>query len=63
MRKKKRLPSRKGLQDANVSPPLPPSPTKHIPGTEAKICVLEWRVENGFHPHHPDDYMEEKNPT
>ncbi len=54
---------KKGLQDANVTPPKPPEPTKAIPGTEAKIAVMEWRVANGYRPHHPHDYMEEKNPT
>ena len=54
---------KKGLQGANKQPPLPPRPTAAIPGTEAKIAVLEWRVKNGYQPHHPHDYMEEKRPT
>jgi hypothetical protein len=53
---------RRGLQEANHLPPVAPSPTKAIPGTEWKIVVMEWRVEQGYQPHHPDDYMEEKKP-
>jgi hypothetical protein len=35
--------------------PAPPSPTEYLPGTEGKIRVMEWRYENGYHIHHPDD--------
>ena len=61
--KKKSILKKKGLQDENKTPPLPPHPTRTIPGTEEKILVLEWRVGHGYQPHHPRDYMEEKNPT
>jgi len=54
---------KKGLQDANVQPPRPPAPTMAIPGTEAKIRVMEQRVKDGYTPHHPLDYVEERNPT
>jgi hypothetical protein len=53
----------RGFLGDNAQPPLPPEPTRAIPGTEEKKAVLEWRVANGYHPHHPKDYMEEKNPT
>lgn len=53
----------RGLQGKNATPPYPPYPTKAIPGTEAKIRVMEERVADGYQPHHPHDYMEEKRPT
>lgn len=55
--------AKKGLQEENKQPPPPPKPTREIPGTEGKIAVMEWRVANGYAPHHPHDYMEERNPT
>lgn len=50
----------KGLPDDNdnIQPPPPPFPTFAIPGTEAKIAVMERRVDRGFQPHHPHDYVE-----
>lgn len=35
--------------------PLPPWPTKSLPGTIMKMEVMAWRWENGYHIHHPDD--------
>lgn len=34
---------------------MPPYPTKHLPGTPGKIAVMAWRIEMGYHLHHPDD--------
>ncbi len=50
--------ARKGLQDDNRVPPLPPFPTSATPGTEQKIAEMEWRVGQGYQPHHPNDYVE-----
>ena len=36
-------------------PPPPPWPTQHLPGTEGKLIVLEWRRENGYALWHTDD--------
>ena len=36
---------------AVVVPPAPPTPTTALPGTEAKIAVMESRVASGFQPH------------
>lgn len=38
-----------------VVPPPPPVPTTALPGTEAKIAVMENRVASGFQPHHTLD--------
>ncbi len=39
----------------NLGRKLPPEPTHHLPGTEEKIAVMAQRVEDGYHPSHPDD--------
>lgn len=35
--------------------PFPPEPTTAQPGSEEKIQVYEWRVQNGYRLWHPDD--------
>lgn len=35
--------------------PLPPFPTSAIPGSAAKVAIMEDRWRRGFHIHHPDD--------
>lgn len=35
--------------------PLPPYPTEFRPGTAEKIAVMQARLEQGYHLHHPDD--------
>ena len=35
--------------------PLPPTPTTAMPGTLAKVLVMEDRYSKGFHIHHPLD--------
>jgi hypothetical protein len=49
-----------GSQDDNIIPPPPPHPTRAIPGTEAKIAVMENRVDAGCQPFHPLDYREDR---
>lgn len=39
----------------NTRRELPPEPTCHLPGTEAKMRVMEERLEQGYHLHHPGD--------
>jgi hypothetical protein len=45
------------------TPPLPPTPTSLLPGTEAKILVMMWRVEQGYQPRHPDDTVSDERPN
>ena len=40
---------------AEESPPLPPHPTRALPGTAEKIAVMAERVDLGFQPCHPLD--------
>lgn len=41
--------------DTLEEPPLDPEPTSTLPGTEARLRVLERRMERGFSLFHPDD--------
>lgn len=54
---------RKRCEDGNHTPPLAPTPTNAIPGTEDKIVVMEDRIVGGFRPFHPRDYREDRRPT
>ncbi len=39
----------------NYTPPLPDAATDALPGTEAKMRVMQERIAAGRQPHHPDD--------
>jgi len=39
-----------------MSPPLPPSPTGHPPGSPGKLKVMEERAAAGYALWHPDDF-------
>ncbi len=41
--------------EPSPEPPPPPEPTQHLPGTEGKLIVMEWRAANGFSLWHPDN--------
>lgn len=41
--------------DYNGRYKIPPEPTKHLPGTEAKVCVLMERAARRLSLWHPDD--------
>ena len=46
----------KGFErEGTRTPPLPEFPTDAIPGTAEKLKVMEYRVQQGYQPHHPDD--------
>lgn len=44
-----------GRQDFNGQPRRPSKPTRYIPGTEAKIRVMQLRASRGESVFHPDD--------
>jgi hypothetical protein len=44
-------------------PPLPPSPTHHLPGTAEKVAVMKWRDDQGYQVHHPGDAVEDERPN
>src|SRR5277367_2880218 len=61
---------RRGLEDGlcrkcrpltrtTVVPPLPPTPTHHLPGTPEKVSVMKWRDDQGYQVHHPLDHAED----
>jgi hypothetical protein len=39
--------------------PPPPWPTRHLPGSEEKVIVMEWRAQNGYAVLHPLDATED----
>lgn len=39
-----------------MSPPLPPNPTGHPPGSPGKIKVMQERAAAGYSLWHPDDF-------
>jgi hypothetical protein len=43
--------------DNNVNKSLAPEPTLAQPGTEEKLRVMEQRVEQGYSPFHPGDFI------
>lgn len=43
------------MQGAATNRPLPPFPTQHLPGSLGKKIIMEWRWNNKFHIHHPED--------
>lgn len=42
-------------REGTRTPPLPEFPTDAVPGTLQKLKVMEYRVQQGCQPHHPDD--------
>ncbi len=47
--------ARRGLDDFNGRAPLPPEPTRALPGTPEKVAVLEERARLGLSLWHPLD--------
>ncbi len=43
------------IDDGTKQAVMPLWSTSSLPGTEAKIRVMEWRVKRGQMPHHPGD--------
>jgi hypothetical protein len=45
------------------TPPPPPCPTKHMPGSTGKVEVMRWRDDQGYQVHHADDATSDERPN